>query len=204
MNAEEVTAAGREAVQFPCRAGVCPRLTHSCRFFDLCQCAALRALTRPTIVRSTEEIQRGLLRSNTCFARARGGPQDRIDGGSNAWRAVERHLHWLRQDCSAVPAGASGARYSFTRLVVNVATPVPKKSASAATRGSSASQRTPAPASLRGRVHQCAPGPAAPAADIARHRWGAPQFRAHRAAIATAPFTPRFSSKAGKCSRASA
>ena len=54
-NAEEVTAASCGAVQFPCRAEVCKCLTHSCRFFDLCQCAALRALTRPTIVRSMEE-----------------------------------------------------------------------------------------------------------------------------------------------------
>ena len=88
VNAEDVTAASCGAVQFPCRAEVCQCLTHSCRFFDLCHCAALRALTRPTIVRSAHEIQRWLLRSDTCFARASGGPHDRIDGASSAWRAA--------------------------------------------------------------------------------------------------------------------
>ena len=44
--------------------------------------------------------------------------------------AIQGETISVHQAYSAVPAGASGARYSFTRLVVQVATPVPKKSAS--------------------------------------------------------------------------
>ena len=78
----------RAWLQLACRAAAGWRTTRTCRFFDLRQCVALRALTSPTIVRPTEEIQRDGLRSDTARDErevgAKAGPM--LFG---AWRGVQ-------------------------------------------------------------------------------------------------------------------
>ena len=79
----------RAWLQLACRAAAGWRTTRTCRFFDLRQCVALRALTSPTIVRPTEEIQRDGLRSDTARAeREVGGKAGPMLFG--AWRGVQR------------------------------------------------------------------------------------------------------------------
>ena len=58
----------RAWLQLACPAAAGWRSTRTCRFIDLRQCVALRALTRPTIVPPAEEIQRDGLRSDTARA----------------------------------------------------------------------------------------------------------------------------------------
>ena len=79
----------RAWLQLACRAAAGCRTTRTCRFFDLRQCVALRALTSPTIVRPAEEIQRDGLRSDTARAEREVGGKAR-PMLSGAWPGVQR------------------------------------------------------------------------------------------------------------------